>query len=307
MTADSIIASNDPPIDPYETEDQLPIRTPTIFLHDDFVGGRLRFRGDDYNQPKLRQSTLDPNSLVILSRLGGGTDGYVWKVRFGDQGPFALKVFWDQAPPQDERACYPMQRECQNAAVIHMMEASLASEPVLVYERPFGDHDVSQNYFAFCEENSMSRLGLSANPKDRPAGAKLITEMPRLARCYGWVKFPSDVLEALPFTLRPTHANPQRVTDLVGSHTDCTAIVYEFIEAGRNTMKEVMKIDNFLWYGGFAWAHEPQAKSWRNSVLVDYSEVVHNRGHGWTIENYMEKSAESIISDEDLLEMVLAE
>lgn len=42
--------------------------------------------------PKLRRCPFDPTTLVWAGRLGGGADGYVWKVKFGDQGPFALKV-----------------------------------------------------------------------------------------------------------------------------------------------------------------------------------------------------------------------
>lgn len=41
---------------------------------------------------RLRHCSFDLDTMTFEARLGGGLDGCVWKVRFGDQGPFALKV-----------------------------------------------------------------------------------------------------------------------------------------------------------------------------------------------------------------------
>ncbi|QYS93446.1 hypothetical protein H0G86_000821 [Trichoderma simmonsii] len=304
MTCVSMTAPTDPTIDPqidrYAAERRRLKAMSKPFINDEFMEGRPRFRGSDYRQPRLRRSTFDPKTLVFESRLGGGDDGFVWKVRFDNEGPFALKVFWDQVPPQEVGSYYPMQRECQNAAVLQMMEAAVANEPVLVYTHPFGKGDAHENYFSFCEENAISKLGIKADPKTLPSGTKLITEMPRLAQCYGWVKFPSDTLEGLPISLQATHDEPHKVRKLVGSHMDCIAIVYEFIEEGKNSLGAVEKVDNFLWFAGFAYANEPEEKSWRSNVLVDHSEIIHTRGYGWNEEDYMDRSAEQIISDEDL-------
>lgn len=45
-----------------------------------------------FEESLLRHCVLDPSTLVWEKRLGGGLDGYVWKVRFGNKGPFALKL-----------------------------------------------------------------------------------------------------------------------------------------------------------------------------------------------------------------------
>jgi hypothetical protein len=67
------------------------------FLDDEYMKGPPRFRGRDFNHPRLRRCSFDPKTLVFESRLGGGADGYVWKVKFGEEGPFALKVVSDNS------------------------------------------------------------------------------------------------------------------------------------------------------------------------------------------------------------------
>lgn len=46
----------------------------------------------DFKVPRLRRCPFDPEDLVFEARLGGGADGCVWKVRLGQEGPFALKM-----------------------------------------------------------------------------------------------------------------------------------------------------------------------------------------------------------------------
>ncbi|KAL2158238.1 hypothetical protein VTH06DRAFT_4558 [Thermothelomyces fergusii] len=113
---------------------------------------RLPFRDDapmvgppkttaaDFEMPRLRRCPFDLGSMVWEARLGGGADGYVWKVRFGTEGPFVLKVFWD-AEPVDFPTYYAPQRECQNAALLQMIQAAVeqaaaASRPILVKAKP---------------------------------------------------------------------------------------------------------------------------------------------------------------------------
>ncbi|KAL7950365.1 hypothetical protein V8C42DRAFT_197163 [Trichoderma barbatum] len=267
------------------------------FLNDELMEGLPRFRGRDLKNPRLRRSTFDPKTLVFESRLGGGADGYVWKVRFGDEGPFALKVFWDQVPPNEVGTYYSMQRECQNAAVLQMMEASVATEPVLVYDRPVGKKDAIENYFAFCEENRVGKLGLESKTEMPPPGTRLITELPRMAKCYGWLKLHSDLWEELPISLQATHKEVSKVRKLIGSHMNCIAVVYELIEDGENDAATVEEVDNFLWHAGFAYTIVPHARNWKSGVLVDHAEIVHTRGYGWNEDDYMKRTAEQILTE----------
>ena len=63
------------------------------FLDDAPMLGPPSCTAVDFKQPRLRRCPFDLEDMVIEARLGGGADGYVWKVRFGDEhGPFALKL-----------------------------------------------------------------------------------------------------------------------------------------------------------------------------------------------------------------------
>lgn len=103
MTCVSMTAPTDPQIDPqidrYAAERRRLKAMSKPFINDEFMEGRPRFRGSDYRQPRLRRSTFDPKTLVFESRLGGGDDGFVWKVRFDNEGPFAMKVVSDYPSP----------------------------------------------------------------------------------------------------------------------------------------------------------------------------------------------------------------
>lgn len=100
MTCDSMIAPADPhmdphmdpPIDRYAAERRRLKAMSKPFLNDELMQGPPRFRGEDLRQPRLRRCTFDPKTIEFECRLGGGDDGFVWKVRINGLGPFALKV-----------------------------------------------------------------------------------------------------------------------------------------------------------------------------------------------------------------------
>lgn len=190
-----------------------------------------------------------------------------------------------------------MQRECQNAAVLQMMKASVAVEPVLVYERPVGKKDAIENYFAFCEENCIGEHGWDAAKETPNEGTKLISALPRMAECYGWLKLHSDLWAELPVSLQASHKEFNKVRRLVASHMDCIAVVYELIEDGENDAATVEEVDDFLWHAGFAYTIEPHARNWKSGVLVDHAEIVHTRGFGWNEEDYMKRTADQILTE----------
>lgn len=103
-------------------------------------------------QPMLRKAVLDLKDIRWLEHLGGGMDGYCWKVAFGDQGPFVLKMFWDDERPGQPFYWAP-ERECQNAAVLQMMEASLnEGGSVQLYDDTDTKTKAIDNLYAFSEE-----------------------------------------------------------------------------------------------------------------------------------------------------------
>ncbi len=67
------------------------------FRDDALLVGPPSCTAADFKKPRLRRRPFDPADLRFEARLGGGLDGYVWKVHFGDQAPFALKVVSDES------------------------------------------------------------------------------------------------------------------------------------------------------------------------------------------------------------------
>ncbi|KAI8715365.1 hypothetical protein NCS52_01043900 [Fusarium sp. LHS14.1] len=236
------------------------------FLDDKPMNGPPSCTEQNFKLPRLRQCTFNFDTIVWEHKLGGGLDGYVWKVWFGEIGPFALKVFWDTKPPEFHHY-YAAQRECQNSAVLQMIEASIAkaateSRPIRVLASPKTKQEARYNLFWFSDE-----ARLASFPDDLEAAE--ITSMPRFRKCYGWVKFGGEY----------------------------TAIVYEYIEEGENDGVVVEEVDRFCWRTGFSHNMSPATRNWKSGVLVDLAGIIYARGYGWHEATYKPWTADMILAD----------
>lgn len=70
----------------------------TPFRDDALMDGPPACTAADFELPRLRRCPLDVGGLVWGPRLGEGLDGCVWKVWFGDAGPFVLKLVGRHPP-----------------------------------------------------------------------------------------------------------------------------------------------------------------------------------------------------------------
>ncbi|SPO02451.1 uncharacterized protein DNG_05124 [Cephalotrichum gorgonifer] len=139
----------------------------------------------DFRLPRLRRSRFDAADInwERSSLVGGGRDGYVWKVWFGEDGPYALKVFWD-AESSECDSYFALQRECQNIAILQMIEMQMKrAAPILVYANPATKEDAIYNLLAFADEQ------LQKLPPVRDVEMTPIPAFPRIAKCYGWLPF----------------------------------------------------------------------------------------------------------------------
>ncbi|KXX76510.1 hypothetical protein MMYC01_206890 [Madurella mycetomatis] len=110
----------------------------------------------DFETPRLRQCPFDQATLSWESRIGEGSDGCVRKVKFGDDGPLILKVFWDAEPP-DFAQCSALQRECQTPALLQTMgptveQAAAVGSPILVHANPVTRQEAPESLRAFSDE-----------------------------------------------------------------------------------------------------------------------------------------------------------
>lgn len=196
--------------------------------------------------------------------------------------------FWDHEPPEFAHYFAP-QRECQNAALIHMMEtavdeAAAASRPILLNANPATWDDALANQAAFSDESRRNQPLLPAQ-RTPGLGARLqqLTTVPRMKKCYGWLTLTGQVLKALPPTLRAPVLTIDKVTRSLAADSDreYTAIVYEYVEEGEPAPELMQEALDFFWLAGFSRTFSPLLKNWVSGVLVDLSDIVPPRGYGW--------------------------
>ncbi|KIH87517.1 hypothetical protein SPBR_05108 [Sporothrix brasiliensis 5110] len=205
---------------------------------------------DDLGKPQLRKCPFDIDSISWLERLGGGRDGYCWKVKFGDKGPFALKLFWDGKRPDFGEGAFALERECRNAALLQMMEAaidkgSVVGQPVMVYANPQEWVDAVDNVRSFSTEMHQNPDMLIKHAAEIDMELRPITSVPRLRKCYGWISLRGSMLRDLPGPIRPPPVYVERKltrrVDYGSDETEHIAIVYEYVKAGENELAKVQE------------------------------------------------------------------
>ncbi|KAI1503798.1 hypothetical protein F5X99DRAFT_406797 [Biscogniauxia marginata] len=103
------------------------------YLSEELMEGPPSCKAEDLNTPRLRRCPFD---LAAVSwndsvHLGSGIDGCSWKVKF-KEGFFVLKLFWHNEAPFPT-AYFPVQRECQNAALFQMIEKAKTTGTPHIY------------------------------------------------------------------------------------------------------------------------------------------------------------------------------
>ncbi|KAF5530443.1 hypothetical protein FPHYL_14078 [Fusarium phyllophilum] len=257
----------------------------------------------DFKRPRLRRCLFDPATIdwSRSSRVGGGLDGYIWKVWFGADGPYALKVvskpmftvrppfshfllqFWDANQP-DFHHYFAAQRECQNAALLQMLETAIqqAATPIIVNASPRTKDEALANLYAFSSEGRQKNKSAPA----QGAHVEEIVTIPRIRKCYGWTKFSGHVLLGLPKDLRPPVLQVGKFCRSISTQKEYTAIVYEYVEEGENRPDVVEEADKFFWLAGFSHSSSPAARNWKSGVLVDLSDIIQAGGYGWYAKRY---------------------
>ncbi|KAL8296302.1 hypothetical protein RB597_005648 [Gaeumannomyces tritici] len=261
------------------------------FHTDEPMSGPARYSWADLRKPLLRKCPLELKDIRWLEHLGGGYDGYCWKVAFGNQGPFVVKLFWDDKPPEN-MYYWAAQREFQNAAVLQMMEASLGDlgdgdgqiSRIRLYDEPRDGVEAVENLYAFSQE---------ARKKPRiPVDIDItctVNSMPRTRKCFGWLKLSGEYFnEAAQRKVKPPILQVGKYrrgpTDAAREYF---AIVYEYIEAEQGDddadfvdLIEIQASMEFLWTVGFEFYDTTILDNWKRSVLIDLSDIIFPLGYG---------------------------
>ncbi|KIH88427.1 hypothetical protein SPBR_07362 [Sporothrix brasiliensis 5110] len=208
-------------------------------------------------QPRLRRCPLNIDTIDWRRArlLGAGTDGCVYRVHFGDQGPFALKLFWIPDILLEYPEYSAVHRECQNAALLQMLRASVdqaaaAAEagitggtpngptvPPLVDPNPVDFFTASNNLFSFSEEVRHNHQVRAAENKPPPSGLVPVMSMPRFVQCYGWLPCNvHELMKKMPRRIRSYgfHVDRKTYRCFDEARTDFIGIVYEYIHSNDN-------------------------------------------------------------------------
>lgn len=162
--------------------------------------------------------------------------------------------------------------------------------PILIDPNPDSETAAKSNLRAFSNEvRQKRRVSTTENLVS-------ITTMPRMRKCYGWLKFSSNQLDRMPRSLFP----PVMKLDLKTKRCmyegmEYTAVVYEYIEEGENKIDDVKSVLDFLWQVGFAFPQPSKENNWKSGVLIDHSDIVAPGWLGWRVREYGPRRAKGVL------------
>lgn len=243
-----------------------------------------------FAQPLLRRCPFDLEAISWVALLSGGLDGLAWKVMVGEQGPFVIKVFWDTKPPPWYQLYYAAQREAENAALLEKMTAAVSHDtdtlPIRVHARPVGYEDAIDNLLAFSTEGRQRQ-------QVRSADSVQISSVPRMKKCFGWLKIDGEYLYNLPhWRLRPISVRLPKYGDrCVVRGQQHFVIMYEYIPEGDNDTGQMQQVLDFLWQAGFEYTQTLQKENWKSGVLVDLSDIRSPLDDRWHPKGYRKRDA----------------
>lgn len=158
-----------------------------------------------------------------------------------------------------------------------MMEASVSraaaeSTQVNLNESPTTKQDAAANFYAFTEESLQNQ---SQQMQDFG-----ISSVPRLRKCYGWLKI-SGRDSTIPLAVWPPTVDVGKLRRRMSGDGEHIAILYEYVEEEVNDSKSIEDVTTFLRRAGFCFTNYPEERNWKAGVLVDLSEIAHVEGYGW--------------------------
>ncbi|EHK16133.1 uncharacterized protein TRIVIDRAFT_195990 [Trichoderma virens Gv29-8] len=165
--------------------------------------------------------------------------------------------------------------------------------PILVNAAPTTRKDALNNHYAFSIEG---HIRLQDKLKETPmTNTKIISEAPRLRKCYGWPNFKGRIIRNAHPSLWPPPLHIDKVDREMPLNRDYIAIVYEYIKDGENGPAIVKQMLEFLWFTGFSLVDSPHARNWTSGVLLDLCDVVPPRRSSWKSSNYGIRDVEMVL------------
>jgi hypothetical protein len=158
--------------------------------------------------------------------------------------------------------------------------------PILVHARPVGYEDAVDNILAFSAEGRQRQ-------QVKDADGVQISSVPRMKKCFGWLKIDGEHLYNLPQRrLRPISVRLPKYGDrCIVRGQRHFAIMYEYVPEGDNDRGQMQQVLDFLWRAGFEYTQTLQKENWKSGVLVDLSDFRSPLDDGWHPKGYGRRDA----------------
>lgn len=160
-----------------------------------------------------------------------------------------------------------------------MGQAAVAGNLILVHANPGTREEVLENLRAFSDEGR-EKQQLIQGP------IRVISSIPRMRRCYGWLNLDGNVFRRMGRGLRPPVITISKITRSMPPDRKYIAIVYEYVDEGENDRDVVQKALDFFWLAGFGHTLSSAERNWRSGVLIDLADVVYPSAYGWRKQLY---------------------
>lgn len=156
-------------------------------------------------------------------------------------------------------------------------ERTTESSPIRILTRPSTRGDALANLYAFSDD------GRQKPPVKACPDSLVVSSIPRFRKCFGWLKISGRYLKNLDcVALAPPTLTIQEVQRGILPDQEYFAIIYEYIPENGNDLAAVQSQIDFLWRAGFNFAPTPLRDNWKDSVLVDLSEIECPWQLGWS-------------------------
>ncbi|CEJ93259.1 hypothetical protein VHEMI08864 [[Torrubiella] hemipterigena] len=244
--------------------------------------GSLSWRSIE--NPVLQEFPID-TILKWKQIVGAGVDGFVSIIELYGGEKRVVKVYWEQDHPKD-LTYWAFQREYQNAAIISIIKAQARTAEadgrnIFLYDSPCNEAQVEENLHAFFPKEQQGSI---------PPESSIVPfgHIEKLQQSYGWLKI--DAQELVEKCKRmgsiPGYTKCRKLQRHLLNSGDYYGIVYDYVEKGENDFEQITRQQSLYLRLGFLFDGRYLEQNWRDSILVDLSDIVAFNKLDWSINNY---------------------
>ncbi|KAK4106031.1 hypothetical protein N658DRAFT_562995 [Parathielavia hyrcaniae] len=147
--------------------------------------------------------------------------------------------------------------------------------PIRIHAQASTHEDAMDNLLAFSNEGRQQQ-------RMKDLDAIIVSSIPRMKKCFGWLKIDGGYLWSLPRSTRPTLVRLRTYGDRqILSDRQYIAIMYKYVPEGDSEPAQLQAVLDFFWRTGFDFTQSLRKENWKSGVLVDWSDFMSPIGFQW--------------------------